>query len=92
MVFKEDYNKQDLKKAMREVNLEALNRDKSRQLWDLAWNESSDEDNEGEEVEEGGEMKIENSSNKVKDEKELDFKKRGNEVIRFIQVNRWRWS
>ena len=47
MITEGSYRKQDLKRAMREINLEILKRDKNKQLWDLIWNESSDdEDND----------------------------------------------
>ena len=47
MIEEGNYRKQDLKRAMREVNLEILKREKNKQIWDLIWNESSDdEDND----------------------------------------------
>jgi len=43
-VEENDYRKEDLKKFIREINLAILKKDANKQVWELAWFESSDEE------------------------------------------------
>lgn len=70
-----DYRKEDLKKFIREINLAILKKDKNKQVWELAWFESSDEEDNDTEEEDNDEDEEQDTGKKAFEEvhqQELD--------------------